>query len=157
MSIIWTDEEDKKLTQLINDGKTYEQASEEIGRSYRSVKHRVRTLKLKSPIYHVNKPFWTEEIDHRILELRSQGHTFRYIADDLGKSESGVADRFYALVDLEGRDNTWPPPKTDPMAAIKVNYAEHDLKMKPMRTVIKSTDHSQVRSLVGNSSDMCAR
>ena len=155
MSTLWTDEEDKKLTQAIKAGKNYEEAAIDTGRSVPAVKHRVRALRLQSPIYRVNQSFWTEEIDARILELRSKGYTFRQISEDVSKSESGVADRFYALIDLEGRDSTWPPPKDK--WTIKVNYAEHNLKMKPMRTVIKSTDHSQVRSLVGNSSDMCAR
>jgi hypothetical protein len=144
----WTPEQDEQLRELRGHGFSYGQIGIRIGKTSRMVKSRLENLGI------IKRRVWTEVEDNLIVTERGLGKSFADIAQIVGRSESGVLDRYNVLSGRDSFDKTWPPPK-DPWA-VKINFAEHELKLKPMRTVRVNTDHSQVRSVVGNSSAMCA-
>lgn len=153
----WTEADEKQLTELRAQGKQYKEIAAIMGRTEKSVKafaayivNHNRGSKRK-PRQHM----WTEAQDDLIITLRSKGHLFDDIAKQLGRHVTTVQNRYYSLLALDAGSEDWPPTK-DPWP-VKTNFAEHDLKLKPTRTVVKNTDYSGQRSLIGNSSAMCAK
>jgi hypothetical protein len=144
----WTPEQDAKLRELHGHKLGNAQIGLRIGKTSRMVKYRLESLGI------IKRRVWTEVEDNLICTERGLGKSFSEIAQIVGRSESGVLGRYNILIGRDAFDQHWPP-RDDPWA-VKVNFAEHDVKMKPMRTVFTRIDHSHVRSSVGNSSAMCA-
>lgn len=146
----WTDADDK-IREMHKAGKSYTEIALALGYHGGSVKRRLTAMGLTP-----KRNFWHDTDDLKLVNMREAGMPFSKIAKALGRNDSSCQERYKILMgNGDDMDKHWPPKK-DPWA-VKTNFAEHDLKLKPTRTVVKNTDHSQLRSLVGNSSAMCAK
>jgi hypothetical protein len=146
----WTPEQDAKIREMHGQSLNYAKIGIHFDVPGYVIRKRMKALGLVSKI----KKAWTEVDDNTICTERGLGKSFSEIAQIVGRSESGVLGRYNILMGRDAFDQHWPP-RDDPWA-VKVNFAEHDVKVKPMRTVFTRIDHSHVRSQVGNSSAMCA-
>jgi hypothetical protein len=146
----WTPEQDEQLRELHGKGMSYPSMGIYFGMPGHVVRKRMKALGLVSK----HKKLWTEVEDNLLVTMRGRAKSFVEIGAALNRGANACLQRHNLLMGRDSFDQHWPP--TVDKWAVKVNFAEHELKLKPMRTVRVNTDHSNVRSVVGNSSAMCA-
>lgn len=88
----WTKDEDCHLVELWSDGRSVEEITRELGRSFASVKTRAshRGCLFDGP---VDRTRWTPELDHRLVELWEMGKSYAEIGAVLGRTESSIQSR----------------------------------------------------------------
>lgn len=96
---------------------------------------------------------WTEAQINTLVELRDKGMGFPQIGRLIGKSASTCQDKYYAVNGSIERDKNWPP-RSDPWA-VKVDFGEHNLRLKTSPVVRTVRPSTEVRSNYGCAARMC--
>lgn len=89
----WTIEEERRLSALIAEGRTWDAIAEAMGRSYRSVRMRAYRGAYRASA----RRDWTPEEDERLVELRRAGSDWFEIAEALGRTPPSCEARLRRL------------------------------------------------------------
>ena len=107
----WTPEEEKELIELRSQGHSWAYIAKKLGRSEDSVstkfldyqkklERREEVLGEDGPtLFNGSKPQrqqrrWTPEEETRLIQLRKQGHTWTYIAEQMGRTKDSIKHKF---------------------------------------------------------------
>ena len=97
----WTEDDDKQLIEMYNNGCPYETISERLDRKKDAIGRRVSRLKQKGVLkQRDNNMFnrrWTLEEDHKIVDMHNSGMTNRQIADEMKRTEGVIKVRLQQL------------------------------------------------------------
>lgn len=87
----WTPQEIEAAIQMRNDGMTYEEVGNVLGRTRRAVATKIGDISRRSQAH------WTEEEIQRMEELLNEGKTRADIALELGRSEMSIFHKIYRM------------------------------------------------------------
>jgi hypothetical protein len=99
----WTEEQDKLVASMRQQGYTWEDVSKAIGKSLGACRTRYNTTKRQQKAGIVRKSttgltYWTEEEDKQLFNLRKQGVMWRVIAEKTGRGLGACAKRHEKLM-----------------------------------------------------------
>lgn len=91
--VLWTEQEDRTLIQLLEEGKSYNEMSRALNRSQGAIKRRIQDNGLPHPTRIDNHIEYSEEEIQRIVKMNRDGYSFEHIAQVIGPHRSASGCR----------------------------------------------------------------
>ncbi len=92
----WTFDEDRRLLELSKGDEPAAFIAKVLGRTASAIRARQTALKIKSRTTELRMP-WTTDEDEQLKELKEGGATWQEIADEIGRPQGGIKNRWIIL------------------------------------------------------------
>lgn len=138
--IVWTDELNKQLEELIEEGLEISEIANKLGMKINSVRAQIKKLKGDKPVVLSSKATsWTQEEIEKLIQL-SKEHSVDEIANVLNKTERQVSSKARKLgIQInQDRKGQWTEKDTETLMHLYTCYELHDIAkiMKRSESVI---------------------